>query len=59
MGKEWGYDIPTDIRIYGIEVKELSKFSENCTPEVTEKLDEIVENILRSLAANPDPNAKN
>ena len=27
MGKEWGYDIPSDIRIYGIEVKELLKFS--------------------------------
>ena len=58
MGKKWGYDIPADIRIYGIEVKELSRFSENCTPEVAEKLDEIVENILSSLAANPDLKAK-
>ena len=49
MGKEWGYHIPDDIRIYGIEVKELSLFSENCTPEVVEKLDEIVENILSNL----------
>ena len=52
MAKEWGYDIPDDIRIYGIEVKELTKFSEGCTPEVTEKLDEITEYILSDLANN-------
>lgn len=52
VAKEWGYDIPADVRIYGIEVKELSKFSEGCTPEVAEKLDEIVEQILNDLAGN-------
>jgi hydrogenase maturation protease len=50
LAKEWGYEIPADIRIYGIEVKELLKFSEGCTPEVSEKLDEIVEHILSDLA---------
>jgi len=49
MGKEWGYRIPADIRIYGIEVKELLRFSENCTPEVAAKLDEIVKQILSGL----------
>ena len=49
IGRRWGYCIPTDIRIYGIEVKELLRFSENCTAEVAAKLDEIVEQILRSL----------
>ena len=49
MGIEWGYDIPEDIRIYGIEVKELLRFSENCTTEVREKLNEIVEIILDDL----------
>ena len=49
MGKEWGYAIPEDIRIYGIEVKELLRFSEGCTPEVSEKLDEIVEYILSDI----------
>jgi hydrogenase maturation protease len=58
IGKEWGYDIPADIRIYGIEVKELSRFSQSCTPEVTEKLDEIVENILHNLADNSGPKAE-
>ena len=49
MGKEWGYRIPADIRIYGIEAKELLRFSENCTPEVAAKLDEIVKQILSGL----------
>ncbi|MHC4148992.1 MAG: hydrogenase maturation protease [Planctomycetota bacterium] len=49
MAKQWGYDIPGDIRIYGIEVNELLKFSENCTPQVAEKLDEIVEYIANDL----------
>jgi len=49
MAKQWGYDIPLDIRIYGIEVKELLKFSEGFTPEVAEKLDEITEHIFRDL----------
>ena len=49
MAKEWGCDIPADIRIYGIEVKELLRFSEGCTPEVAEKLDEIAEHILDEL----------
>jgi hydrogenase maturation protease len=52
MGKEWGYYIPKDIRIYGIEVKELLKFSESCTPEVNEKLDNITEFILNDLSKN-------
>ncbi len=52
MAKKWGYHIPADIRIYGIEVKELSRFSQGCTPEITEKLHEIVEYILGDLAGN-------
>lgn len=49
MGKEWGYHVPADVRIYGIEVMELSKFSENLTPQVAEKLQIIVEEILRDF----------
>jgi hydrogenase maturation protease len=49
MGKEWGYHVPKDVRIYGIEVKELSIFSENLSPQVAEKLQEIVEDILHDL----------
>ena len=52
MAKQWGYDIPADILIYGIEVKELLKFSECFTPQVAEKLDEIVEHILSNIRVN-------
>jgi hypothetical protein len=56
MAKKWGYDIPKDIRIYGIEVVELSKFAEGCTPRVAEKLGEIVEYIFNDLAAENQSN---
>jgi len=49
MARQWGYHIPEDVRIYGIEVKELSRFSQGCSPEITEKLHEIVEYILCDL----------
>ena len=49
MAKDWGYDIPPDIRIYAIEVQELSKFSETCTPQIVEKLDTITAEILSDL----------
>ena len=49
MGRELGYDIPEDIRIYGIEVKELHRFSEGCTPELQEKLDSITQQIAEDL----------
>jgi len=49
MAKKWGYDIPADIRIYGIEVEQLLKFSQGCTPRVAEKLDEIAQQIINEL----------
>jgi hydrogenase maturation protease len=49
LGRQWGYKIPRDVRIYGIEAKELRVFSEHCTEEVAERLDQIVEDILEEL----------
>ncbi len=49
LGRQWGYRIPCDVRIYGIEVKELRVFSEHCTEEVTVHLDQIVEYILDEI----------
>jgi hydrogenase maturation protease len=49
LGRQWGYHIPRDVRIYGIEAKELRAFSEHCTEEVAEHLDQIVEDILDEL----------
>ena len=51
MAEGWGYDIPADIRIYAVEVEELSKFSENCTSQVVKKLDSITSEILSDLEA--------
>jgi len=52
MARQWGYHIPEDVRIYGIEVKELFRFSQGGTPEITEKLHKIVEYILGDLSRN-------
>lgn len=52
MGKTLGYEMPEDIRIYGIEVKELRVFAEGLTPEVGEKLDDIAGEIAADLG-NP------
>lgn len=49
MGKELGYRVPADVRIYAVEVKELRRFSEGCTPEVRDKLDDIALEISRDL----------
>jgi hydrogenase maturation protease len=50
MGRQMGYRIPSDIRIYGVEVKELRQFSENLTPEVERGLDSITDTICRDLS---------
>jgi hydrogenase maturation protease len=51
LGRQLGYHIPADIRIYAIEVKELSRFAEGCSPEVTQKLDEITARIQSDLTS--------
>lgn len=53
LGREMGYDIPEDICIYGIEVKELRRFSEELTPEVESSLEEIVETIKLDMFRDP------
>lgn len=50
MAKEWGYDVPENVCIYAVEVKELAKFAESCTPEVQNKLDEITTRILKDIS---------
>jgi len=49
VGRDLGYDIPTDIRIYAIEVKELRAFAEGCTPEVRDRLEDITREIAAEL----------
>lgn len=50
MGREMGYSLPEDVRIYAIEVKELRRFAEACTPEVQACLDDIARTIASELA---------
>ena len=49
MGRDLGYPLPREVRIYGIEVKELHRFAEGCTPEVQAKLDSIARYIADDL----------
>lgn len=49
LGRRLGYEIPGDVRIYAMEVKELQRFHEGCTPEVCERLPAMAKEILRSL----------
>ena len=49
LAEKWGYHIPPDIRIYAIEVIELNKFAQGCTPEVEKNLDKITKQILNDL----------
>lgn len=54
MGRRFGYDVPDDVRIYGIEVKELRVFAEGCTAEVAGKLDAVTDEILQDLLPSTD-----
>jgi len=49
VGDRLGYPTPREVLIFGIEVKELRRFAESCTPEVAAKLDRIAEEIARAI----------
>ena len=51
LGRQLGYDMPEEIMIYGIEVLELLRFSEELTPQLQDKLEDIVQEIVRDLQA--------
>jgi hydrogenase maturation protease len=51
--RQWGYPIPGDIRIYGIEVENLRRFAEGCTPAVQVRLDAIAAQIYREMSDSP------
>ena len=48
---ELGYHVPKDVRIYAVEVKELNRFAETCTPELKGKLGGIARRICDELCA--------
>jgi len=51
LGREMGYRIPDDIRIYAIEAQELCRFAEGCTPDVSAAIPDIVRQIAQEVMA--------
>ena len=49
LGKRMGYKIPEKIDIYAVEIEDNKTFSEELTPKVKEKLQNIVEEILKNI----------
>jgi len=49
LAKKIKMNVPDDIRIYGIVVKDISTFKEECTPEIKQAFNNIVENIKNVL----------
>lgn len=47
LGKKLSREMPTEISIYGIEVKDTERFSERFTPEIEKRIPEIVREIIR------------
>ena len=48
LGRKLGMELPEEIAIYGIEVKDILTFGESCTPEVEGCLPQIVETIMKN-----------
>jgi hydrogenase maturation protease len=46
LAKKLGMDIPDEIVIYGIEVKDTLTFSKSCTPEVSANIARVAEEII-------------
>ena len=48
LGRKLGMELPEEIAIYGIEVKDILTFGESCTPEVEGCIPQIVETIMKN-----------
>jgi hydrogenase maturation protease len=47
LGKRLGLNLPQDIRIYAVQVEDISTFGENCSPSVERAISGIAEKIIR------------
>lgn len=47
LGKKLGLNLPGEIRIYAIQVEDISTFGENCSPSVEGAISGIAEKIIR------------
>lgn len=52
LGKRLGMALPEEVIIFAIEVADVTTFSEQCTPEVTRAIPQVVELVLRELEAH-------
>jgi len=50
IGEQLGYAMPTSTRIYGIEVQELRRFHEGCSPKIAARLADMAAEIGEELA---------
>ncbi len=46
VGKSLGCKMPQSVSIYAVEIKDNDNFAEQCTPEVTEKIPSMIEQII-------------
>lgn len=47
LGKKLGLNLPQEIRIYAIQVEDISHFDENCSPLVEKAIPGIAESIIK------------
>ena len=49
LGRTLGYQIPEDIRIYAIEIRENTTFSEGLSPEIEQAVPAVIQQIVHDL----------
>jgi hydrogenase maturation protease len=49
LGKMLGLAMPQEITIFAVEAKDITSFSEKCTPEVEQAIPEVVKMVLQEL----------
>jgi len=49
LGKTLGLSMPQELTIFAVEAKDVSTFSEQCTPEIERVIPEVVEMVLHEL----------
>jgi hydrogenase maturation protease len=49
LGKILGLAMPQEITIFAVEAKDITSFSEKCTPEVEQAIPEVVKMVLQEL----------
>ena len=54
FGKKLGLPLPQEIVILAIEASDVSTFSEECTPEVTQAIPTCVEMVIQEIKRNPN-----